>query len=210
MRTELSNAAVRVTLLVRHTIRNRPLDEELVLRQARALLLEPPRGCSLDEQYGGLVEALASPAEVSTFAGDPRAERPISEEEFRGHLRRVMAALDRMRPWTPPVLRALDDELWAHYVRPRAVGRILLDSYEIPSRIPYVFDFDRTPAGEVHVYIVLRLRSGRDVALAAPWWTRDEDSTAVLTLDRRVPAAVVMAELTAGSHFEPGEWQVLR
>ncbi len=210
MRTELSNAAVRVTLLVRHTIRNRPLDAALALHQARALLVEPPKGCSLDEQYAGLLEALASPAEVSTFAGDPRAERPITEEEFRDHLRRVVAELDRMRPWTPPVLRALDSGEWAAYIGPRAVGRIFLDSFEIPGRIPYFFDFDQTPAGGVRRYVVLRLRSGRDVALASPWWKRDEDSTAVLTLDRRVPAATVMAELTAGSHFEPGEWQVLR
>ena len=33
---------------------------------------------------------------------------------------------------------------------------------------------------------------------------------AVLTLDREVRAEIVMAELTAGSHFEPGEWKVLR
>lgn len=210
MRTELSNAAVRVTLRVRHTIRNRPLDGALALRQARALLVEPPKGCSLDEQYAGIVEALASPAEVSTFAGDPRAERPITEEEFRDHLRRVMAELDRMRPWTPPVLRALDDEQWSAYAQPRAVGRILLGDLQVTDRVPYIFGFDRTPAGGVRRYVVLRLRSGRDVALASPWWKRDEDSTAVLTLDRQVPSATVMTELTAGSHFEPGEWRVLR
>lgn len=202
---------MRVVLLLRHTIRNRTLDEELARTQAGALLVEPPRGCSLDEQYAGLLEVLGSPVEVSRFgAVDPRGERPISEEEFRDHLGRVAAALDERRPWTPPVLRALDAEEWAAYTDPRAVGRILLDSYEVPDRIPYFFGFDETPEGEVRRYIVLRLRSGRDVALASPWWTRDEDSTAVLTLDRDVSARTVMAELTAGTHFAPWEWQALR
>ena len=35
----------------------------------------------------------------------------------------------------------------------------------------------------------VRLRSGRDIALCAPWSGDDDESTAVLTLVRRAPAA---------------------
>ncbi len=206
MGTELSRAAVRVTLMLQYAVRHQPLDDGLAIRHARALLREPPVGCSLDAVRAGLAEALASPAEVAAFGGDP----PVPEQQFREHLRRVLAALDRMRPWAPPVLRALDDDEWAAYRAPRVVGRLLLPGLHLGNRLPYAPGLDRTPDGDVRHHVVLRLGSGRDVALAGPWWTHDDDSTAVLTLDRHVRAATVMAELTAGPHFQPGEWQVLR
>lgn len=199
--TELSRAAVRATLMLQYSVRGRPLDDALALRQARELLREPPTGCSLDAVHAGLTETIGS--SVGVPFGTP-------SDEFRDHLRRVLAALDRMRPWTPPVLRALDDDEWAAYRAPRVVGRLLLPGLHLGNRLPYAPGLDRAPDGAVRHYVVLRLRSGRDVALAGPWWPDDEDSTAVLTLDRRVRSATVMAELTAGSHFEPGEWQILR
>lgn len=206
--TELSNAAREVIYTIRHVIRDEPLDDDLALRHARALLMEPVMGVSPDEEYAALREALGSNVTLSTWHDDPRYERVLSEDEFRSHLRRVLDHLDQMRPWQRPVLRILDLSLWDRYVSPRVVGKINLWVPEVENRIRAHL----LPAGLGGLRLrvaVVELRSGREVALAGRWWPEEPDATAVLSRDPEGSPTELMAELTSGSHFDPGEFEVV-
>lgn len=206
---ELSPAAQWVIYTIRHVIRDEPLDDALALRHARGLLLEPITGLSLLDEYSALQEALSSDSALSVWRDDPRYERLIAEEAFRGHLRRIVEQMDAMRPWQQPVLRPLDPDRWELYVSgPRVVGAISLGVRKVESRIRATL-FPRDTDGVQHQVAVLALRSGREVALVGHWWRDAMDRTAVLTRDRDVSAADLMTELTSGSHFEPGEYEVL-
>lgn len=205
--TELSEAARSVTYTIRHVIRNESLDDELALRHARALLVEPLMGLTAEQEYSGLVEALSSTAALSTWWGDPRYEQAIREADFRAHLRRVVERLDAMRPWPTPLFRVADPRLWKDYIEPRLVGLLRL-------RVPKIEDRIRHPlvpitTGEIqHQVAVLDLRSGHQVAVVGQWWPDDPRSAAVLTRDADVSAETLMSELTSGDHFRPGEFEV--
>lgn len=206
--TELSDAASEVIYTIRHVIRDEPLDDDLAFRHARALLMEPVMSVSPDEEYAALREALGSNVTLSAWHDDPRFERVLAEDEFRGHLRRVLDHLDQMRPWQRPVLRILGLALWDRYVSPRVVGKINLWVPEVENRIGA--HLLPTSLGGVRLRVaVVELRSGREVALAGRWWPDDADATAVLTRDPEVSPTELMAELTSGSHFEQGEFEVV-
>jgi hypothetical protein len=209
MATELSPSAHEVVHKIRHVIRKEPLDDALALRHARALIFRPVMGFSAEQEYAGLVEALASDATLSTWSGDPRFERVIPEADFRSHLRRVVERLDAMRPWPVPLFRALSPDLWSEFGDARVVGVIRLGVPKVENRIhTHLLPRPRREGIDVQV-AVLRLRSGRDVALAGHWWPDDLRATAVLTRDPDASAEDLMAELTSGDHFEPGEVEVL-
>jgi hypothetical protein len=215
--TDLGRAARKVVYTLRHVIATQALDDALALRHARGLILQPLTGVSTAEAYDALNEALRSAYRLSTWQGDPRAEKVIPEEDFRGHLSRVLQKLDDMRPWPAPLFRSLDPTVtWGSYVNPREVGAITLGVADIEKRI----HVDLVPmkrlasdgsVGEGQVRVaILELRSGQEVALVGRWWSDAPGATAVLTLDRGVPAEEVMSELTSGDHFEPGEFEVMR
>ncbi|TCK20145.1 hypothetical protein [Pseudonocardia endophytica] len=209
MVTELSRPAREVVHKIRHVIRKEALDEALALRHARALLFRPVMGMSADEEYAGLLEALGSDADLATWSGDPRFERVLSEVDFRAHLRRIVERLDAMRPWPVPLFRALSPDSWSEYTEARVVGVIRLSVPKVESRIhTHLLPRPRPDGIDVQV-AVLRLRSGRDVAVVGHWWPDDLRATAVLARDPDVSAEDVMAELTSGDHFEPGEVEVV-
>ena len=57
---------------------------------------------------------------------------------------------------------------------------------------------------------MVELRSGREIALVGDWFPDDgNDFVAVQTRDPDVRAAEIVAELTSGSPFDPGECQIL-
>lgn len=192
---------------LRHVVRSEPIDDALALRHARALLLEPLRGISLEGQYSALVEALASDTVLSTFRGDPRFERVIPEPEFRSHLHRVLAHLDAMRPWKEPVLRVLAPGTWRRSSADRVVGRLGRSILAVENRLHTHFVPEVGPDGERVEIALLRLRNGHDVALVGR--RSPTEVVEVVTHDSGIPAADLMAELTAGSHFEPDEVEVL-
>ncbi len=210
MTAELSTAARQVVDKIRSVIRSEPLDDALALRHARALIFRPLVGVSPEEEYDALVEALRSDAPLATWHGDPRFERRIDEGDFRAHLGRVRDRLDALRPWPVPLFRAVTPELWAGYRAPRVVGRIGLRTPVVEDRIhTHLSPVARLDGdGQVRV-VILRLRSGHEIALVGRWWPDDLRATAVLTRDPDVPAEELMAELTSGDEFAPEEWDVL-
>lgn len=204
---DLSAHALDVVYTIRHVIRSEPIDDALALRHARALLLEPLRGISLEGEYAALREALASDARLATFHGDPRFERVITEPEFRAHLARVLEQLDAMRPWQEPVLRILESGAWHRYTTVRVVGRFALSILSVEKRIHTHLAVEKGLDGERVEVAVLRLRSGQEVALVGR--LEPTEVVEVVTRDPDAPAVELIAELTSGSHFEPGELDVV-
>lgn len=209
---ELGEDAFVVTDRIRLAVDYRPLDAALAQRTARALIQEPLTGMTIEREYDGLVEALASDHRLSTWRGDPRAEgTPIPEERFRAYLRAIVANLDAMRPWPRPLVRELEVEIFEEsYAGARTVGRLLVDVLDVQSRIHRPLLPVDLPDGSHYCAAVLELRSGREIALVGDWFPDDgNDFVAVQTRDPDVPAAEIVAELTSGPVFSPDECQVL-
>ena len=209
---ELGEDAFMVTDRIRLAVDYRPLDGALASRTARALIWEPLIGMTIEREYRGLVEALASSLRLSTWRGDPRAEgAPIPEERFREYLRAIVQHLDDMRPWPRPLVRLLEPEIFEEaYAGARTVGRLLVDVLDVQSRIHGPLLAVDLPDGAHCCAAVLELRSGREIALVGDWWPDDgDDFVAVQTRDPDVSAAEIVAELTSGSQFAPAECQVL-
>lgn len=204
---DLSPNALDVVYTLRHVIRSEPIDDSLALRHARALLLEPLRGISQEGEYSALTEALASDAVLSAYHGDPRFERAITESEFRAHLHRVLGHLDAMRPWQEPVLRVLDPGAWHRYPGARVIGRLTPSILEVENRIRTHFVPETGSGGERVEVAVLRLRGGHEVALVGR--RLPSEVVEVASRDPEASPADLMAELTSGSHFEPGEFEVV-
>lgn len=192
-----------VTTALLYTAQFGRLDDDLVYRRARALLEEPVVELTPEQEYQAISEALASSARLT----EPIPE-PHSEQEFRDFLTQLRARLDTMRPWQEPPVRALSDSRWAEYSDARVVGRICMRYVDAQSRIKYVFGSVQE-AGRTIQVMVLRLRSGDEVALAAPWWTGSKD-VAVLTRDDARAAEDVVAALVDGTQLTSDEVEVVQ
>jgi hypothetical protein len=211
--SDLGADAYVVTDRIRLAVDYRPLNAALANRTARALIWEPLMGMTIEREYDGLVEALASTARLSTWRGDPRAEgTPIPEEQFRDYLSAIVRNLDAMRPWPRPLVRVLDVGIYERsYESPRTVARLLVDVLDVQDRIHRALLPVDLPDGSHYCAAVVELRSGREIALVGDWFPDDgNDYVAVQTRDPDVPAAEIVAELTSGSTFEPGECRLLR
>ncbi|MQA86274.1 MAG: hypothetical protein GEV03_16975 [Streptosporangiales bacterium] len=176
-------------------------DDALVDRMARGLVEEPLRELTLEDEYQAIVEALASSATLSDVIGMPDWVRTApGEEEFRDFLRRLRDRLDAMRPWPTPPHRELDESRWpAEYAHARVVGRIKMRYVDAQGKVNYVF-FSVQDGDLKRWVLILRLRSGDEVALVAPWWP-DSKHVAVLSRDPDRPPSEVLAALFDGTRF---------
>ncbi|WP_132428676.1 hypothetical protein [Pseudonocardia endophytica] len=198
---------------IRLAVDYRPLDEALAHRMARALIWEPLTGMTIEQEYDGLLEALASDHRLSTWTGDPRAEgTPIPEARFRDYLRAIVRNLDAMRPWPRPLIRVLPVEIYERsYASSRTIARLLVDVLDVQSRIHRALLPVDLADGSQYCASVVELRSGREIAFVGDWFPDDgNDFVAVQTRDPDVPAAEIVAELTSDSTFDPEECQILR
>jgi len=178
------------------------LDDDLVDRRTRALLEEPVVDLAPEDEYRAITEALASSARVTEAIPEPHGEA-----EFRGFLRRLLARMDEMRPWQTPPHRPLSQSRWAEYRDAQVVGRIRMRYVDAQSRMKYVLRGMQEGNLKIRV-LILRLRSGDEVALAAPWWPESQD-VAVLTRDHKRRAEDVVAALVDGTGLIPDEVMAL-
>lgn len=187
-----------VTWALLYTAQFDRLDEALIDRRARALLAEPLADLTPEDEYRAISAALASDAWLTE-----RVPEPHGEQEFRDFLQRVRARMDAKRPWPTPLHRPLCESRWVEYNDARVVGRIGMDYVDAQDRIHYVFRTAQVGDQRIHV-LVLLLRSGDEVALAAPWWPGSQD-VAVLSRDHDRFSGAVVAALVDGSGFAPDE-----
>lgn len=151
----------------------RSLDGDLAAARAKALVAEPIHGSTAAEEYRALDTALRSTA--------PLAAGPFSahaEPDVRTFLAAVKDGMDALRPWPTPAFTPLADDEWTRFDGAEPVARIRAGRVAVQERLQRVFGATGEGASRRNV-LVLRLRSGDDVALATPWW-RGSDDVAVL------------------------------
>ncbi|MFF4486917.1 hypothetical protein ACFY0F_10545 [Streptomyces sp. NPDC001544] len=139
----------------------RDLDDAVVERVTRYLLKQPLFRLEPEEQYQTLVRAVESGADLAS----PIAEQH-SGEDLRVFLRRVLARMDALRPWSPPPYLRLDGHRFTEeFSGARTIARMAVDRTHIGARIGW-WDTVQHDGGEWDV-LLLRLASGDEVALVA-------------------------------------------
>ena len=165
----------------------RELDGATVDRIARWLLSQPPWALTQQQEYDALADALRSDAQLTEFIPEPH-----TEEAYRDFLRRLLARLDETRPWPELPFQVLDTPHWENFAGARAAARIGLSVKKLQERLHRIM-VKLTINGSDRNVLMLRLRSGDEVALVTPWWPGSTD-TAVLKRGHASSAEQLIAE----------------
>jgi len=174
----------------------RELDDAVVDRIARAVLKEPLWHLTPQQEYEALAEALQSDAQLTELIPDKH-----SEDAYRAFLRRLLARLDEARPWPELPFQELSTSRWESFASARPIGRISLGSMNMQERLhrglAKIDDTDRQ-------ILMLRLRSGDEIALVTPWWPGSSD-TALLQADAARSPEQVIAEFMNCTGLDAGD-----
>jgi hypothetical protein len=174
------------------------LDAAQVDRIARWLLRQPLWALTQQQEYDALADALRSDAQLTELIPDRH-----TEETYRDFLRRLLARLDEARPWPELPFQMLGVSHWVNFTGARAVARIGLSVKQIQERLHR--NMARlTVAGTERRVLMLRLRSGDEVALVTPWWPGRAD-TVVLQGGHANSAEQVIAEFIHCAGFDADE-----
>ncbi|WP_119726297.1 hypothetical protein [Thermomonospora amylolytica] len=171
----------------------RVLDDKAAEEYARHLVVRTELDLTPAQEHALLVDALRSGERLTERF--PQRYARHSEEAVRGFLRRVVARMEEMRPWPTPAYQALPMERWADFADAQPIGRIGMRYVRVEDRLRR--PFRKVPGGERGMFaLILRLRSGEEIALAGPWWPDSKD-VAVLTRDSDRAAETLTAFLDA-------------
>jgi hypothetical protein len=169
------------------------LDDSEVDRIANELITEPLWTLTPQQGYDRLVEALRSDVDLNSDL-----QTPHSDAEYREFLKRLVDRMDALRPWPELPFQELDTSRWSSFVGSQPIARID-ESY------PYVQGlFHRVFTGlePGRSGLILRLKSGTEVAFVAPWWPESDD-VAILRHDPQIPAQQVIDELHKLANLDP-------
>ncbi|MGI5460742.1 hypothetical protein ACQEWB_47775 [Streptomyces sp. CA-249302] len=168
---------------------SRELDDSEVERLAGMVLERPFYDLTVEEQYAGIQAALA--AEVWD---EDLSWQPHDETSVRDFLRRLLECLDARRPWQEPPMRALGFDRWEEYKHGVLLAHIRLfapSQDRLHSRLRTVpRDADGLRG------VVLRLRSGDEVAVMAPPLPDGYDAVLMTVSPHRSAAQVIDAFVT--------------
>ncbi|OIJ62769.1 hypothetical protein WN71_037820 [Streptomyces mangrovisoli] len=168
---------------------SRELGDAEVERIARTVLDRPFSDLTAEEQYADLEAALATDDWERDLAWQPHDAASV-----RQFLRRLLARLDALRPWAEPPYRALGLDRWHAYRcgTPLAHVRLRAPSQDVlHARL-------RTVPDDPHGLraVVLRLRSGDEVALVAAPLPDGYDAVLLAVAPHRPAAEVTEAFVT--------------
>jgi hypothetical protein len=165
---------------------------------AHLLLSRPLWAFTQQQEYDALAEALRSDAQLTAFIPEPH-----TEEAYRDFLRRVLARLDAARPWPELPFQELSMSHWVDFAGAIAAARIGLSVKNIHERLHRAMA-RLTVEGTDREVLMLRLRSGDEVALVTPWWPGSAD-TVVLQRGRASSAEQIIAEFIRCTGFTADE-----
>lgn len=154
------------------------LGDDLADRRACAMLEEPLPGFGQDDGYAALVEALES---ADDLAGLLPGGVPVghTDTDLRAFVARVRDHMDAKRPWTPPAYVPLDTSRSGEFGGGHTLAALRPRWVEVGERLQRMFSaVEGTDGGEREV-LLLRLRTGDEVALVAPWWEQSEQVAVV-------------------------------
>jgi len=178
-----------VSNAVLYTLIFKSLEDSEADRVANGLITEPMWSLTPEEEYEALAEALRSDADLASVIPTPH-----SDAQYRDFLKRVIDRLDAARPWPELPFQELDPARWSDFARTEPIARIDRSS-------PYVEglfhrSFSGLPSDEGRAALILRLKSGAEVAFVVPWWP-DSRNVAVFRKDPNIPVQQVIDELAA-------------
>jgi hypothetical protein len=171
------------------------LNDATLDRVVRLLFEQPMWDLTPEDEYNALAQALRSP---DPLTGD--ISQPHSDSEFRGFLRRLLERLDAMRPWPQLPYQSLNVSKWADFAGAQPIARIGVSYVKAQERLKRIFD--RVEDGGTREVLLLRLRSGAEVALVGAPGVRE---ITVLQRPPGRPPAQALAELAAATGFGPDE-----
>jgi hypothetical protein len=176
-----------VSNAILYTLIYKSLEDSEADRVANGLVTEPLWSLTPEQEYDALVQALGSDADLGSDIPTPH-----SDAQYRDFLKRVIDRLDAARPWPELPFQELDPERWPDFARTEPIARIDRSS-------PYVEDlfhrsFSGLPADEGRAGLIVRLKSGVEVAFVVPWWP-DSRNVAVFRNDPQIPPQQVLDEL---------------
>jgi hypothetical protein len=172
------------------------LDDAVAARAARALIDRPLGYLTAAEEFSAL--------EVAIRTGTGFGETiPVShsDDTIRTFLGRVLAEMDQLRPWPEPSHQRMRPSEWRGF--PSAPhARIGVSYPQVGRLVDQVFE----PSGgrDEQQVLVLRLRSGAELAFVGPWWAESED-VAVLFRGTRQSPRQVMDELVRVTQLKPDD-----
>ena len=168
---------------------SRELSDEEVERISRMILERPIYDLTVEEQYAWIEAALAAVAWEEDLSWQPHDEPSI-----RDFLRRLLERLDTLHPWQEPPFRNLGFGRWEEYRRGARLAHVRLYS---PSQDQLHARLRTVPGDEDRLRgLVLRLRSGDEVALVAPPLPNGYDAILMAVAPHRPAAKVIEAFLT--------------
>ncbi|MGW1004992.1 hypothetical protein [Streptomyces sp. NPDC002520] len=140
---------------------SRELADEEVERISRMILERPFHDLTTEEQYAGIEAALAADAWATDLSWQPHDEPSV-----RRFLRRLLDRLDALRPWQEPPFRNLGLGRWEEFKHGALLAHVRLCS---PAQDQLHARLRTVPGDEYRLRgLVLRLRSGDEIALVAP------------------------------------------
>jgi hypothetical protein len=175
-------------------------DDAAATRMARALIFEPLGYLTAAEEFSALEEAIAVGTRFSEAIPTPH-----SDEAIRTFLGSVLTKMDELRPWPELARRRVPPSEWRKFAS-IPVARIGMSYPHAGMLIGEVFQ----PSGERddQKVLVLRLKSGAELAFVGPWWP-DSDDVAVLLRGTQHSPQQVMSELVAVTELEPEDITLL-
>lgn len=179
----------------------RELTDDLADRRAHALIEEPLHGLTPEQGYEAVSEALRSGEQLTGFL--PTQIRH-TEQDFREFLGRVRGRMDAVRPWPELPFLALDDSRWSEFTGGRAIARIGARLPEVQERLHRIFGSVEGQGRELRV-LMLRLKSGDEVALVRPWWPNSQDFAVLQRPDSERSSQDVLAAFLDATGYTPGE-----
>lgn len=163
------------------------VDDEAIGRIVREMLLQRMFRSPAEHYYLAAVQALESGLPIPSYDGQ-------SEPGLRNLLVRIVAELDRQRPWTEPpfCITSLHPSDISEFVEPPIVGVVPISSNAVSDVVHasfYDVPFDRK------MVLTLRLQTGAEVALCArpPYATTPVE---VRSHDDPASTLAALAELT--------------
>lgn len=192
----MTQAPFATTGILYTLIFQKDLDDSLVDATARREIERPGGGLTTEEIYAQVKQGLASDAILT----DSIPDTGHSEQEYRDFLVKVLRRLDELRPWPEQPFRSLDSYTWEHMDSARPAARIKLTTLGVQKRLHKPF----TSTADEGLAIVLRLKSGTEVALRPAWWPGSKDA-ALLLHDPDRPLADVLAEFCAATGITADE-----
>ncbi|MEV6769714.1 hypothetical protein AB0N05_13905 [Nocardia sp. NPDC051030] len=176
------------------------LNPNEVRRISTGLLTEPLWDLTPEDEYRALVDALNSGEELDTLVRTKH-----SEAEVREFLTRIVAELDAARPWPDPALQELSISRWTEFTGLEPVAQINIAWPTIQGLVQRGFT---KPPGENREWLLVRLRSGAELALVWPGLA-GRTATDVLSLDTNIAAESVIEEILAATSLDPSSITIL-